>query len=61
MSKQMSIVKCSPYIIVWFAIVLIAGAAGSYFFNLNFWLAAGIAACALIVNGLIAQWEDRDQ
>lgn len=43
------------------AISLIAGALGKYLFNLDFWLSALIAGVALVVNGLIADWEDRDR
>jgi len=46
------------YILIWFAISLLAGLAGSYLFNINFWTASLIAGLALIVNGLIAEWED---
>jgi hypothetical protein len=39
----------------------VAGAAGSYFFNVSFWIASLIAGVSLIANGLIAEWEDRRQ
>jgi hypothetical protein len=42
-----------------FFISLVAGAVGSYLFNVNFWVASLIAGFALIANGLIAEWEDR--
>jgi hypothetical protein len=48
-------------ILIWAAISLLAGAAGSYFFKLNFWWSSLIVGMALIVNGLIAEWEDRDR
>ena len=47
------------YILIWLVIALVAGAVGSYLFNVNFWVASLIAGLALIVNGLIAEWEDR--
>lgn len=47
------------YTLIWLAISLLAGAAGNYLFNVNFWVASLIAGMALIVNGLIAEWEDR--
>lgn len=49
------------YILIWMAIAFLSGAAGSYFFKLNFWWSSLIAGIALIVNGLIAEWEDRDK
>jgi hypothetical protein len=48
-------------ILIWAAISLMAGAVGSYFFKLNFWFSSLIAGMALVVNGLIAEWEDRDK
>ena len=48
-------------ILIWAVISLLAGAVGSYFFKLSFWLSSLIAGMALIVNGLIAEWEDRDK
>lgn len=48
-------------IMIWVAISLLAGAVGSYFFELSFWLSSLIAGMALIINGLIAEWEDRDK
>jgi hypothetical protein len=47
------------YTLIWLAVSLLAGAAGNYLFNVNFWVASLIAGMALIVNGLIAEWEDR--
>jgi hypothetical protein len=47
------------YTLIWLAISLLVGTAGSYFFSLNFWAASLVAGVALIVNGLIAEWEDR--
>ena len=49
------------YILIWAAISFLVGAIGSYFFNLNYWLSSLIAGIALIINGLIAEWEDRDK
>jgi hypothetical protein len=46
------------YTFVWAVISLLAGAAGSYFFSLDFWLGSLIAGGALIVNGVVAEWED---
>lgn len=47
------------YTLIWLVISLLAGAVGNYLFNVNFWVASLIAGIALIVNGLIAEWEDR--
>jgi hypothetical protein len=49
------------HILIWLVIVLLVGTAGSYFFKLNFWWSSLIVGIALIVNGLIATWEDRDK
>jgi uncharacterized protein YqfA (UPF0365 family) len=49
------------HILIWVAISLLAGAVGSHFFNVEFWLSSLIAGVALIINGLIAEWEDRDR
>ncbi|WP_247263451.1 MULTISPECIES: hypothetical protein [Pseudomonas] len=47
------------YTAIWLVISLLAGAAGNYLFEVNFWVASLIAGLALMVNGLIAEWEDR--
>ncbi len=49
------------HFLIWAAISLLAGAAGSYFFKLDFWLSSLIVGAALMINGLIAEWEDRDR
>jgi hypothetical protein len=46
------------YAFAWLVISLLAGAVGSYLFNVSFWIASLIAGLALIANGLIADWED---
>ena len=46
------------YILIWLAISVVAGTAGVYFFNLNFWISSIIVGGALMLNGLIAEWED---
>lgn len=48
-------------ILIWAAVSLVAGAAGYYFFKLDFWLSSLIVGVALVVNGLIADWEDRNK
>ena len=47
------------YTLIWLGVSLLAGVAGNYLFNVNFWVASLVAGVALIVNGLIAEWEDR--
>ena len=47
------------YTLIWLVISLLAGVAGNYFFNVNFWVSSLIAGLSLIANGLIAEWEDR--
>lgn len=49
------------YILLWLVISLLIGAAGSYLFRLDFWLSFLIAGIALIINSLIAEWEDREK
>lgn len=49
------------YILIWAVISLLAGAAGSCFFRLDFWWSSLMVGIALIVNGFIAEWEDRDK
>ena len=46
--------------LVWLIIALIVGAAGGLLFHLNFWVSSLVAGAALVVNGLIAEWEDRN-
>jgi hypothetical protein len=48
------------HIAVWVLISLVLGAIGSYLFNLSFWLTTAIAAIALIINGVIAEIEDKN-
>jgi hypothetical protein len=48
------------HIAVWALISLVLGAIGSYLFNLSFWLTTAIAAIALIINGVIAEIEDKN-
>jgi hypothetical protein len=55
----MSMMQRIFYTLIWLAISLLTGAAGSYFFKVNFWVASFIVGLSLIANGLIAEWEDR--
>ena len=45
--------------LVWLVIALVVGVAGGFLFQLNFWVSSLVAGAALVVNGLIAEWEDR--
>ena len=47
------------YSLIWLVISLLFGVLGNYVFKVNFWVAAFIAALAMIANGVIAEWEDR--
>ena len=51
--------KVTP-VLTWLAIALLMGAAGSYFIKLNFWVSFLIAGIALIINGLVIEWEDHN-
>jgi len=52
--------KKRDYIFIWFTISLLVGGLGSYIFKINFWIISIIVGLILIINGLIADWEDRD-
>ena len=56
----MSLMKKRDYIFIWFTISLLVGGLGSYIFKINFWIISIIVGLILIINGLIADWEDRD-
>jgi hypothetical protein len=47
------------YALAWLIIVVLLGAVGNYFFHIGFWTAAIIAGLALVANGLVAEWENR--
>lgn len=53
--------KKMKHVLIWAALSIMAGSAGHFFFSLNFWWSSLIAAVALIINGFIAEWEDRDK
>jgi hypothetical protein len=46
---------------IWAIMSILAGALGKFFFKLDFFWASVIAGIALITNGFIAGWEDRDK
>jgi hypothetical protein len=45
--------------LVWAAIVIIVAGAASYLIGIGFWPAAAIVAAALVINGIVAEFEDR--
>jgi hypothetical protein len=47
------------YIVVWLLICVLVGSVAAYFFSLNFWVAFVITAAALVLNGIVAEIEDR--
>jgi hypothetical protein len=47
------------YIVVWLLICVLVGSVAAYFFSLNFWVVFVITAAALILNGIVAEIEDR--
>jgi hypothetical protein len=47
------------YTLVWLAISLVIGAIAHFGFGQNFIASAVIAGVALTLNGLLAEWEDR--
>jgi uncharacterized membrane-anchored protein YjiN (DUF445 family) len=47
------------YIAVWLLICVLVGWIATYFFSLNFWVAFGITAAALVLNGIVVEIEDR--
>ena len=49
------------YLMIWLAIVTLAGLIAGYAFDANFRVAAAIAAFSLILNALVIQWEDRQK
>ena len=56
---QMNLKKRLFYIFIWLLICALVGSMAMYFFHLNFWVAVVITASALILNGVIAEIEDR--
>jgi hypothetical protein len=47
------------YIVIWLLISGLAGIAAASFFGLNFWVTFAITGVALMLNGLVAEIEDR--
>lgn len=46
--------------IIWIILVCIIAIAINRILGLELWVSCAIASLAMIVNGLIAEWEDRD-
>ena len=47
------------YLAVWIFICGLAGLVTTYFLGLRFWVTFGITAAALVLNGVVAEIEDR--
>jgi hypothetical protein len=47
------------FLLIWAAVCILAGVIFSNVFHLSFWFGVLIAAVAMFVNGLVAEWEDR--
>jgi len=56
---QMNSKKRLLYIAIWLLICVLVGSIANYFFGLGFWVAFVITAVALILNGIVAEVEDR--
>ena len=55
----MNLKKRLFYVFVWLLICVLVGSVATYFFHLPFWVAFVITASALVLNGVIAEVEDR--
>jgi hypothetical protein len=55
----MSLKRRLIYIVTWLAISVVAGTAAAHFLRLGFWVAFSITAVALLINGIVAEIEDR--
>jgi hypothetical protein len=55
----MKLKKRLLYIVVWISICGLAGLVAAHFFGLSFWVTFSITAAALVLNGILAEIEDR--
>ena len=55
----MKLKKRLLYMVVWISICGLAGLVAAHFFDLSFWVTFGITAAALVLNGVVAEIEDR--
>jgi hypothetical protein len=55
----MNIRKRLLYLVVWLSICGLSGLVAGIFFGLGFWVIFGITAGALLLNGIVAEIEDR--
>lgn len=46
-------------VLIWTGISVFIGALGAFFLKIDFWYSSAGVAVALIINGFIAEWEDR--
>ena len=56
---QMNSKKRLLYITIWLLICVSVGSIANYFFGLGFWVTFVITAVALVLNGIVAEIEDR--
>lgn len=47
------------YVVTWAVVASVVAGGAAYFLKLNFWLAFFITATALVLNGIVAEIEDR--
>lgn len=57
---RISLMRWMANVLIWIAISACIGAIGAYFFNVDFWCSFAVVTVALIINGFIAEWEDRN-
>ena len=57
--QQVTIRKRLLYIVAWLAICGAVGGIAAYGFHLSFWITFAITAAALVINGFVAELEDR--
>jgi hypothetical protein len=59
MGAKMNLKRGLLCITIWLFICGLAGLAAASFFGLNFWVTFSITAVALMLNGIVAEIEDR--
>jgi hypothetical protein len=47
------------YFMVFAVICCVVGVVAKYLFGMSLWVAIGLAASSLLLNGLVGEWEDR--
>lgn len=46
-------------VLIWIGISAFIGGLGTFFLKIDFWYSSAGVAVALIINGFVAEWEDR--